>query len=121
MTKDQVRSTEEAFVEVHESAATAIKQALAAPVQEPCCYGGINHDCHAGPDCRVVKMLTKKATPPAQSAPVQEPVAIGWDTKTDTPIMGYTTPPAAQRQWVEVEQVKWEGDKLIAKLKEKNT
>jgi len=30
----------------------------------------------------------------ARSAPVQEPVAIGWDTKTDTPIMGYTTPPA---------------------------
>jgi len=28
------------------------------------------------------------------------------------------TPPAAQRQWVEVEQIKWEGDKLIAKLKE---
>jgi len=28
---------------------------------------------------------------------------------------------AAQRQWVEVEQIKWEGDKLIAKLKEKNT
>ena len=27
------------------------------------------------------------------------------------------TPPA-QRQWVEVEQIKWEGDKLIAKLKE---
>jgi len=23
-----------------------------------------------------------------------------------------------QRQWVEVEQIKWEGDKLIAKLKE---
>ena len=36
------------------------------------------------------------ATPPA--APVQpekQPVAIDWDTKTDTPIMGYTTPPAA--------------------------
>ncbi len=31
-----------------------------------------------------------------QPAPVQEPVAIDWDTKTDTPIMGYTTPPAAQ-------------------------
>jgi hypothetical protein len=30
----------------------------------------------------------------------------------------YTTPPAAQRQWVEVEQIKWDGDKLIAKLKE---
>jgi len=25
---------------------------------------------------------------------------------------------AAQRQWVEVEQIKWDGDKLIAKLKE---
>ena len=25
---------------------------------------------------------------------------------------------AAHRQWVEVEQIKWEGDKLIAKLKE---
>ena len=32
--------------------------------------------------------------PAARPAPVQEPVAIGWDTKTDTPIMGYTTPPA---------------------------
>jgi hypothetical protein len=33
----------------------------------------------------------------ALAAPtVQEPVAIGWDTKTDTPIMGYTTPPATQ-------------------------
>jgi hypothetical protein len=32
-----------------------------------------------------------------------------------------TTPPAAQRQWVEVEQVKWDGEKFIAKLKEKNT
>jgi hypothetical protein len=32
----------------------------------------------------------------------------------------YNIPPAAQRQWVEVEQIKWEGDRLIAKLKEKN-
>jgi len=32
----------------------------------------------------------------------------------------YTTPPAAQRQWVEVEQVKWDGEKFIAKRKEKN-
>ena len=30
--------------------------------------------------------------------PKQEPVAIDWDTKTDTPIMGYTTPPAAPVQ-----------------------
>jgi transcription elongation factor Elf1 len=29
--------------------------------------------------------------------------------------------PAAQRQWVEIDQIKWDGDKLIAKLKEKNT
>ena len=36
----------------------------------------------------------------AQPAPVQKPVCIGWDDKTDTPVMGYTTPPAAQRQWV---------------------
>ena len=27
------------------------------------------------------------------------------------------TPPS----WIEVQQVKWEGDKLLAKLKEKNT
>jgi hypothetical protein len=32
-----------------------------------------------------------------------------------------TTPPAAQRQWVEVEQIKLDGDKLVAKHKEKNT
>jgi hypothetical protein len=33
----------------------------------------------------------------------------------------YTTPNAAQRPWVEVDQVKWDGEKFIAKLKEKNT
>jgi hypothetical protein len=30
--------------------------------------------------------------------PEQQPVAIDWDTKTDTPIMGYTAPPAAAQQ-----------------------
>jgi hypothetical protein len=69
----------------------------------------------------------------ALAAPVQEPVAIGWDTKTDTPIMGYTTPPAAQRQWVGLTDE--ERDDVLdiyitaegraraieAKLKEKNT
>ena len=35
----------------------------------------------------------------------QEPVAIDWDTKTDTPIMGYTTPPAAQPAQPEQEPV----------------
>jgi hypothetical protein len=40
------------------------------------------------------------------------------------PIPLYTTPPnvatplAAQRQWVEVEQIKLDGNKLVAKLKE---
>ena len=32
-----------------------------------------------------------------------------------------TQQPPAQRTWVEVEQVKWQGDKLLAKPKEKNT
>ena len=31
----------------------------------------------------------------------------------------YIAPP--QRTWVEVESIKWEGTKLMAKLKEKNT
>ena len=71
----------------------------------------------------------------ALSAPVQEPVAIGWDTKTDTPIMGYTTPPAAQRQWAVPATMKvstapsyefangWNAcvATIEAKIKEKNT
>jgi hypothetical protein len=64
---------------------------------------------------------------------MQEPVAIGWDTKTDTPIMGYTTPPAAQRTWIgltEAEKRSIEKKHIFvedairlteAKLKEKNT
>jgi hypothetical protein len=61
----------------------------------------------------------------ARSAPVQEPVATG-DTlfrqfMSEAEKAGVThwpTPPAAQRRWVEVEQIKWDGDKFIAKLKE---
>ena len=53
------------------------------------------------------------------------------DPVTSTPL--YTTPPNVatplaapapeerKRQWVEVEQVKWDGEKFIAKLKEKNS
>lgn len=33
----------------------------------------------------------------------------------------YSSPPTEKRQWVEVVQVKWEGGKLIAKLKENTT
>jgi hypothetical protein len=73
--------------------------------------------------------------------PEQEPVAIDWDTKTDTPIMGYATPPTAQRpvpeerKWVgltdeEIAQVVGEEIYIVylphfraieAKLKAKNT
>ena len=55
-----------------------------------------------------------------------EAYAEAYSIKMGSPTQGetvplYTTPPAAQRQWVEVQQVKWDGEKLIAKLKEKNT
>ena len=68
--------------------------------------------------------------------PEQEPVAIDWDTKTDTPIMGYTTPPAAQRTWVGLTDAEIQAihdtyyrrmgpqefaRAIEAKLKEKNT
>jgi hypothetical protein len=69
-------------------------------------------------------------TPPA--APVQEPVAYPEGDVVGPCVCGSwpggkclkcpcITSPAAQRQWVEVEQVKWDGEKFIAKLKEKNT
>jgi hypothetical protein len=63
-------------------------------------------------------------------------VAIDWDTKTDTPIMGYTTPPAAQRTWVGLTDAEIQAihdtyyrrmgpqefaRAIEAKLKEKNT
>ena len=72
------------------------------------------------------RLYTKTfTTPPAQPAPVQEPVAQYSDIVSDgglDPRNKFdTTPPAAQRQWVEVEQIKWDGDKLIAKLKKENT
>jgi hypothetical protein len=78
-------------------AITAIKQALAAPVQECLVHG----ECFGG------KCIY--TTPPAaQPAPVQEPVAwmqsdevhisLWKDDYHTIPL--YTTPPAAQRPWV---------------------
>ena len=79
-----------------------IKEALAQTEQEPCCYGGIAHDCHAGEGCRIVKRMKAAQTE-------QEPVAwakfsakgniIDLLNEPDddyTPL--YTTPP--QRTWV---------------------
>ena len=101
---------------------TAIKQALAAPVQEPVCdkdpQGCWSVRCQLGKKC--------KNTPPAQPAPVQEPVGalilggvidtsdgpeyeewdVEWNTKAvealqeklvtsnSVTVMIYTTPPA---------------------------
>jgi hypothetical protein len=42
---------------IYDQAITAIKEALAQPEQEQCCYGGIAHDCHAGESCRIVKRM----------------------------------------------------------------
>ena len=78
----------------------AIKQARAAPVQEPVAWTLLLTGEHNG--------LVGKAGEKFVGAPE-------YYERVDV----YTSPPA-QRTWVEVEQVKWEGDKLIAKLKEKN-
>jgi hypothetical protein len=75
--------SDEFAIERGEKAITAIKQALAAPVQDT----------------------------EAHYKGVVEGVQKLFDDKRAQP---------AQQQWVEVEQVKWDGEKFIAKLKEKN-
>jgi hypothetical protein len=81
------------------------------------------------------RMMTNAITAIKQALAAQPaPVCIGWDDKTDTPVMGYTTPPAAQRQWVgltdedklHIEIMGGKSDVMLAdmveaKLKEKNT
>ena len=59
--------TAERYVDkqIPKKAITAIKEALAQPEQEPCCYGGIAHDCHAGEGCRIVNRM--KATQPQRT------------------------------------------------------
>jgi hypothetical protein len=39
---------------------------------EPCCYGGVAHDCHAGEDCRIVKRFKAKQLKQEQGEPVLE-------------------------------------------------
>jgi hypothetical protein len=116
-------------------AITAIKQALAAPVQEPisCPHGMVDTCCENYGECAL--SATQPAAPvqedvpkigcvnhdcdkcKALAAPVQEPVAWicnhyeegvkndvdYWQDDIDALPVGtplYTTPPAAQRQWV---------------------
>jgi hypothetical protein len=109
----------------HEKAITAIKQARSAPVQEPVAWRWKNNGedkwlneytylDRGGPDCPE-ECEPLYATPPAQPAPVQEPVASVpihpktgplWAMTTNKPdperlpsypLMNlYTTPPAAQ-------------------------
>ncbi len=109
-----------------------------APVQEPVGDAEIEawaerHDIQGtATDLRCMfEDAASFATPPAQPAPVQEPLQPVWNTLPSNKdveeamrikrLNQLATPPAAQRQWVEVEQVKWDGEKFIAKLKEKNT
>ena len=142
-----------------DAAITAIRAALAAPVQEPVAslllQSKQTFEHNFGPSSAADWIYSDMAelmgtTPPAQPAPVQEPVA--WIFKLNRELLWpheverknpievneyiplYTTPPAAQRQWVgltdeEIED--WRDGylsdyqlqmirELEAKLKEKN-
>jgi len=89
-----------------------------APVQEPDFYR--HEDGHLMTPDRVKflgfdldDLQPLYTTPPAQPASEEDMKvyrAIADNYRKDLA--------AAQRQWVEVEQIKWDGDKLIAKLKE---
>jgi hypothetical protein len=98
-----------------DKAITAIKQARSAPVQEP------DSECNPYDLCAGCRCKFSAA----QSAPVQEPevrfkcTVIDEQHPNGAPFEQWGN--SAKRQWVEVEQIKWDGEKLIAKLKEKNT
>jgi hypothetical protein len=127
MTKDQVRSTEEALklalealdtashglykatphfdthkmIEQVEASITAIKQALAAPVQEPAALKPCWYESKEKTMCRKCGQVHAEAIPPAaQPAPVQEPVAQYSDIVSDgglDPRNKFDLPPTAQR------------------------
>jgi len=118
-----VESLEEQMRRIADKAITAIKQALAQPVQEPVLKDSSNYR-YDPPVAEPVATLfgslpVYDTTPPAQPAPAQP---VGWleilrnnKTATDEVIGAFlrghaehltgetfvlTTPPAAQRQWV---------------------
>jgi hypothetical protein len=95
-------------------AITAIKQARSAPVQEP------DSECNPYDLCAGCRCKFSAA----QSAPVQEPevrfkcTVIDEQHPNGAPLEQWGN--SAKRQWVEVDQIKWDGNKLIAKLKEQS-
>jgi hypothetical protein len=114
MTKEALKLALEALEEHHYGVAQIIiREALAQPEQEqqPWCMkmNGCETKCEDCPD---------KLAQPEQERPQNcgtgycSCVECVMEPKPDT------SPP--QRTWVEVEQIKWEGDKLFAKLKELN-
>jgi len=144
MTKDEalklalevMRNQGDVGVDEWIAAEAAIKQALAAPVQEPVLWlvNGVVQASDIPADYTGCLYTTQ----PAQPAPVQGP--IEWTNKMSIDVPDqelYTTPPTAQRQWVgltdeEIEQgckESWVTEQAFqsavwwaeAKLKELNT
>jgi len=137
-------------------AITAIKQVRSAPVQEPHSWYSAEHDEWMTNKTRkeheALNSYTHKVDgfdlalyplpPAAQPAPVQEPVAwiehhkggdnLEWENPGGKCTPLYTTPPAAQRQWVGLTEKDLEdcakgcrsteefAAEIEAKLKEKN-
>ena len=124
----------------HTAAITAIKQAIAAPVQEPVGYEYHEYRPYGAPgEIRINAILKSRYTMPDGSTGGDYQWLIDQyraNKNTIKLIPLYTTPPAAQRQWVGLSQDELDamfsntikGKKLVnyvaraieAKLKEKN-
>lgn len=104
-----------------EDAITAIKQARSAPVQKSDLIARLKHpeDHYELTDPKksnaVLMSLCQEAAD-ALAAPVQDNDAHYKGVVEG--VQKLFDDKRAQRQWVEVEQVKWDGEKFIAKLKE---
>jgi hypothetical protein len=135
-------------LELTHKAITAINQARSAPMQPVGTYGEIHKSMQAllrsglQRDQYIYMAMEDKplyaTLPTAQPAPVQEPVACGYDETTgnctNSPCC-YTTPPAAQRPWVGLTHDEYDAicdrhsamsdfdflEDIEAKLKELNT